>query len=467
VDDPTPALPGHVIVYGAEDRLPLGPALLVASQQVTAMVVGVITPALLLSGILKFSPADTSYLVSMALVAAAVGTFLQTRRVGPIGSGLLSVTGTSFAFLPVLIQAGRLGGLPLMFGMSLATAPVQIILAPFLPRLCHLFPPLVSGIVVLLIGLSIIPEAMRGIVASPGPGAPPWAGGLIAFIVVVQVLLAHAVGKVWARLSGILLGVLAGYLACAIGGWLTPPPPAGSWLALPRVFPHGLAFRWDLLLPFAFIYFVSLLEALGDMTATTELSGLPATGPAHAKRLRAGLLADGVTSIFAAVIGSFPSTTYAQNNGVIQITGVASRHIGKWMALIMLSLGLLPAVSGWVTAMPPAVLGGMALLLFGLVSVSGIRLIVGRHLSHRNALIAALALGVGLGAPSQPEWLEHLPGIIRALLASGISAGGILAIVLNLALPGDDIRSAKCRLQSPQKSLSHQTERPRQEFDSH
>jgi xanthine permease XanP len=436
VESKNPTLPLHVLVYGPEDRLPLGPALLVAGQQVASMVVGVITPALLLAGILKFSAADTSYLVSMALVAAAVGTLLQTTGVGPVGSRLLSVTGTSFAFLQPLILAGQLGGLPLMFGMSLAGAPVQIILAPFMPRLRRLFPPLISGIVVLLIGLSIIPEAMRGIVAPTAPGAPPWAGAAVAAIVIGAVLAAQAMGFLWTRLTGVLFGVIAGYIVCGACGWLHRPPAAASWLSLPHLLPHGFAFRWDLLVPFAFIYLVSLLEALGDMTATAQLSGLKAHGPEHAARLRAGLLADGVTSMIAALIGSFPSTTYAQNNGVIQITGVASRHVGKWMALFMALLGLFPVVCGWVTAMPPSVLGGLALLLFGLVSVSGLRLIVGQHLSHRNGLIVALALGVGLGAPSQAEWLARLPGFFRTLLESGISAGGIVAIVLNLLLPG-------------------------------
>jgi xanthine permease XanP len=172
------------------------------------------------------------------------------------------------------------------------------------------------------------------------------------------------------------------------------------------------------------------------MTATTQLSGPAASGPVRAARLRAGLLTDGVTSLFAAVIGSFPSTTYAQNNGVIQITGVASRHIGKWGALLLLLLGLLPAVGSWVTAMPSPVLSGMALLIFGLVGVYGLRLIVGRHLNHRNGQIAALALGVGLGLPAQTAWLASLPGALRTLGESGVSAGGLVAIHLNLLPPG-------------------------------
>jgi len=437
--DNDPALrPGTSLVYGLEDRLPLGSAVLVSLQQVSAMVVGVITPALLLSNILKFSAADTAYLTSMALIAAALGTFLQTTRIGPIGSGLLSVTGTSFAFIQPLMQAGRLGGLALMFGMSLAAAPVSLVLAPFLPKLRRFFNPLVCGIVVLLIGLSIIPEAMYGIIAAPGPGAPAWAGAAVAASVIAAVVAAQAVGQPWTRLAGILFGVAAGYVVCAACGWLHAPPlNTGAWITLPRMLPHGLSFRWEFFLPFAFIYVVSVMESLGDMTATAQLSGLQTRGAEHGLRMRAGIYADSLTSIISSLFGSFPSTTYAQNNGVIQITGVASRHVGHWMAAILALLGLFPAVARWVTAMPPSVLGGLALLLFGLVSVAGLRLISQAGLSHRNAIVVALSMGIGLGAPTQVQWLETLPPVLHMLLESGISAGGVTALILNFALPHD------------------------------
>lgn len=416
--------------------MPLGPALLVSSQQVAAMVVGTITPPLILAGILKFSPENTAYFVSMALLASALGTLLQTMRPGPVGSGLLSVTGTSFSFLQPLVLAGQVGGLPLMFGLSLAAAPVQLVLAPFLPRLRRVFTPLVSGIVVLLIGLSLIPSALYGIVAPPVPGAPAWGGAMIAALVIATVVVAQMIGRPWSRLAGVFFGVAAGMIACAVCGWLPAVPSGeGAWLTLPRLLPHGLTFRWELLLPFAFIYLVSLLEAMGDMTATAQLSGLPTSGPEHWARLRGGVLADGLTSMASALVGGFPSTTYAQNNGVIQITGVASRRIGPLMALILALLGLFPAVGRGITAMPPSVLGALALLLFGLVAVSGLRLIASAGIGHREALIVALALAVGLGAPSQPDWLAQLPGWLKALLESGIAAGGITALVLNLMLP--------------------------------
>jgi xanthine permease XanP len=432
----SPTLLIHPLVYGVDDRLPPLTALVVSLQQVSAMVVGVITPALLLSSILKFSASDTAYLVSMALLAAAIGTLLQSTPIGPVGSGLLSVTGTSFAFIQPLILSGQAGGLPLMFGMSLATVPVQFLVAPFLPRLRRVLTPLVSGIVVVLIGLSIIPEAVKGIVAPVAPDAPGWAGAAVAAAVVAAVLAAQALGRPWTRMAGTLFGLGAGYAVCGACGWLHAPPSGGSGIMAPRLLPHGLAFKGEFLLPFAFIYLISLLEAIGDMTATSQLSGLPTRGAAHWLRLRGGILADALTSTVSALFGSFPSTTYAQNNGVIQISGVASRHIGKLMALILALLGLFPVVARWVTAMPPAVLGGMALLLFGLVAVSGLRLILGAGLSHRNGLIVAVSLGVGLGFASQSAWLATLPAFLRPLLASGISAGGLTALILNLLLPG-------------------------------
>lgn len=424
------------LLHGPEDRVPLSVAWLVALQHVAAMVVGTITPPLILAGILKFSPGETAAFVSVALLASALGTLLQTTRPGPVGSGLLSVTGTSFSFLQPLVAAGQAGGLALMFGLSLAAAPVQLALAPFLPKLRRVFTPLVSGVVVLLIGLTLIPSAMYGIVAPVSTDAPTWAGGALAALVVAVLIAAQAINRPWARLAGVLLGLGAGTLAAACAGWLPAVPTGdGAWFALPRWLPHGLAFDWTLFVPFAFIYLVSLLEALGDMTATAQLSGLPTDGPEHWRRMRGGILADGLTSFSSALFGGFPSTTYAQNNGVIQITGVASRRLGPLMALILAALGFVPMVGRLISVVPPAVIGALALVLFGLVAVSGLRLIAAAGLSQRNCLVVALSLAVGLGLPSQAEWLKNLPAVLRAIFESGIAGGGLAALALNALLP--------------------------------
>jgi uracil-xanthine permease len=439
-DYPAPD-PAGTLVYGIEAKPPVGVAVLIGLQHVSAMVVGTITPPLILAGVLKFPAEVTSYLISIALLCSAVGAFIQCRQRGPLGSGLLSVTGTSFAFLQPLTLAGQAGGLALMFGLSCATAPLVILLAPFIARLRTVFTPVVSGTVVLLIGASLIPSAYFGLATPVRADAPPWLGLVIGLSVVVVIVLAQASGRAWLRIASAAFGVAAGCGLCALIGALRAPPPdtTGAWIMWPRLLPHGFAFRWEFAVPFAFIYVVSLLEAMGDMTATAQLSGLKTSGAAHWRRLSGGVLADGLLSTTSAFFGGFPSATYAQNNGVIQITGVASRRIGYVMAAILALLGLFPPVGRWVTAMPPPVLGGLALLMFGLVAVSGVRLLMNAGLGQREGVIVALALGIGLGLPSQPAILAGFPPVLRSLFESGISAGGLTALVLNLAWPAKKV----------------------------
>jgi xanthine permease XanP len=430
---PQPVVSPVAIVYGLEDKVPPATALLVGAQHVSAMVVGTITPPLLLAGALKFTPADTAYFISLALLSSALGTFLQCRRRGPVGSGLLSVTGTSFAFIGVLTQAWHAGGLALMFGLSCLVAPLQIAFAPLLRHLRNVFTPLVSGIIVLLIGVSLIPTAYFNLAVPLRPDAPAWLGLAIGAGVVAIVTVAQATGRAWARIAGIALGVAGGVVACAMCGALPAPPPGdGTWFTPVRLLPHGFAFRWELAVPFAFVYLVSMLEAIGDMTATSQLSGLPANGPDHWHRLSGGVLADGVTSTVSGLFGGFPSATYAQNNGVIQLTGVASRRVGYYMAGILALLGLFPVIGRLISVVPPPVIGALAMMLFGLVAVSGLRLILSEGLGQREGLIVALSLGVGLGLPTQPGLLTGLPAAIRGLFESGISAGGVTALALSV-----------------------------------
>ncbi len=420
------------MVYGLEDRVPVGTALLVGAQHVAAMVVGTITPPLLLANALKFSPDDTAYFISIALLSSALGAFLQCRRRGPLGSGLLSVTGTSFAFMQPLTQAWHAGGLAMMFGMSCLTAPVQMALSPFLSKLRGLFTPLVSGSIVLLIGTSLIPTAFFGLATPLQPGGALWPGIAAGAAVMAVVVVAQASGRAWARVAGVALAIAAGCAVCAMfGGLHAPAATATGWLTRPRWLAHGFAFSWELVLPFAFIYVISSLEAMGDMTATSQLSGLETGGDEHWRRLSGGVLADGATCTVAALFGGFPSTTYAQNNGVIQITGVAARRVGYVMATLLAVLGLVPAVGRAVTVLPPPVLGALALLLFGLVAVSGLRLIMAQGLGQREGVIVALMLGVGLGLPTQPAIVATIPELVRPVFESGISSGGLTALLLN------------------------------------
>lgn len=427
------------LIYKLHDRVPWRVGLVVGGQHVLAMFVGIITVPLIVAGAVGLPREETAYLVSMGLLASGLSTLIQVGGFGPVGSRLLAVQGTSFAFLLPLIQAGKAGGLPLMLGMSLLLAPVEIVLALFLSRLRRVFTPLVSGVVVLLLGLSLIPVGIRGIAGGlgEGSGAPPWAGLAVAAFVVLIVLGLNAVRSPWARMSAVPVALLAGYGVClALGAAnAAPGPAAAAWLYLPIPFKYGLNFQWAHALPFLFAYLVTTLETLGDVTATSQLSGEPVAGPLYWRRVRGGVLADSVNSMLAAVCNSFPNTTFAQNNGIIQLTGVASRQIGYWVGGLLCVLGLLPAVSRGVAVLPGPVLGAVTCLLFGFVATAGIRILQRLELSHRDLLVVAFALAAGVGVGAVPEVLAPLPEGARAVFANGITTGGMAALILNAFLP--------------------------------
>ena len=428
--------PTTPLIHGLEDRPPAATVALAAFQQVLAMAVGTVTPPLLLAGSLGFAPADTAHLVSVALLASALGTFLQIRRRGPLGSGLLSVTGTSFSFVGPLQQAFRQGGFGLMVSLGLAAAPVQLVLAPFLPRLRRLFSPVVTGVVVMLIGLSLIPTAMFSVGARLSDHSQAASVAVAALVVGVSVA-CQVAGPKWLRLGAILAGILAGCIACAALGAVKAPETAGlPWLALPKPMRWGFELHLRSLLPFLFIYLVSMLEAMGDMTATARLSGVPTDGPDFWKRLRGGVMADSLTSIASGLFSGLPNTTYAQNNSVIQVTGVASRRVGYWMAGFLAVAGISPAVAAWIVVLPGPVLGGLALMLFGMVAAAGLRLIAAAGLDARNMILVGVSLGVGIGMASAPELTGSLPRLFRTLFESPISGGGLTAMILGILLPG-------------------------------
>jgi xanthine permease XanP len=185
------------------------------------------------------------------------------------------------------------------------------------------------------------------------------------------------------------------------------------------------------------MYIITVMESIGDLTATSTLTGQPISGPIYFRRLAGGLLADGISSAAGACLNSFPSTTFAQNNGVIQLTGVASRHVGIFIGIILTVLGLVPAVGVIVQALPPAALGGATLIMFGMVAASGIRILAKVPMNRRNSFILALSLGLGLGVTFVPDLLQALPQLARNILSSGIATGGLCALVLNMVLPGE------------------------------
>ena len=446
-DRPPAASPD--LIYGLHDRPPFLEACLVGLQHVLAVFVGIVTPPLIVSQALGLELRDASYIVGMSLFVSGVATFVQTRRIGPVGSGLLSVQGTSFSFLaPVIaVATGVLGAsedpraaLAVVFGVCFAGAFVEIGLSGALTHARRVVTPLVSGIVVTLIGLTLVRVGAETLCGGPaarddGSFASLQNLGLGGLVMLVIVALNRTPSRIF-RMSSIALGLAAGcVVSLVLGrvdlGQLSQVSP----FSVPVPFRYGLGFSWSALLPVAFIYVITMVETVGDLTATSSVSGEPIEGEVYLRRIQGGVLGDGVNSLLAAVFNTFPNTTFSQNNGVIQLTGVASRHVGIFISVSLVLLGLFPIVGGLLQVMPPAVLGGATLIMFGTVAATGIRIIATQTLDRRAVTILAVSLSTGLGVTFVPEVSEHLPPVLASLFGSGIATGGLVALGMNLLLP--------------------------------
>lgn len=438
------------LIYGLESRPPFVESIFVALQHVFACFVGIITPGLIICGALEVPPADTTFILSMSLVVSGIATFIQAKRFGPVGSGLLSVQGTSFAFLGPIIAAGLAakgnGGtaqeaLGLIFGLCFFGAFIEIFVSRFLHLANKIITPLVTGVVVTLIGLTLINVGVTsmggGVLAQNNEtfGSPLYLG--IAFLVLAVIVALNSTNNNFLRMSSIVIGLIVGYVVSIPFGLVNFSNLAELPLvALPIPFRYGFSFDFGAFIPFAFLYLITAIESIGDLTATSAISGEPIEGPIYFRRIKGGVLGDGINSIIAACFNTFPNTTFSQNNGVIQLTGVGSRYVGYFISVIFIILGLFPLVAGVFQALPQPVLGGATIVMFGTVAVAGVKILSCVNLTKRNSIILAISLGLGLGVTFVPEILDNMPDLIKSLFSSGISTGGITALLLNLILPG-------------------------------
>lgn len=438
------------LVYALEDRPSPPVAFLAAFQHLLAIIVPIITPGFIICSAAGLKPEDTAMVLSMSLVISGIATFFQCKKIGPFGAGLLIVQGTSFNFVgPLSAGAAAMvaSGIPphevmaAIFGVVIAGSFIEMGVSRILPFIRRMITPLVTGIVVLLIGLTLIKEglvSMGGGYASMGPeGHFASLENLgLSCSVFALIILFNRVNIAWIRSSAIILALAVGYIIAGFLGRLDFSGFENSTLfALPTPMHFGLSFSWSLFIPLIVIYLVTSLEAVGDITATSKISGQPVTGQVWMKRIKGGVLVNGANSLLAGFFNTFPSSVFAQNNGIIQLTGVASRYIGLWIAAILIVMGLFPKIAALIQAMPEPVLGGAAMIMFGSVAASGINILSAVKLDRRALLIIAIALAVGVGVPQVPDFVSHLPVWIADIMKSGLAAGGITAIVLNLLLP--------------------------------
>ena len=440
---------GSDLIFELEDRPPFHQALVGAITHLLAIFVPMVTPALIVGAALQLTAETTAYLVSMAMIASGIGTWLQVNRYGIVGSGLLSIQSVNFSFVTVMIALGssmKSDGfheeliMSSLLGVSFVGAFLVVGSSFILPYLRRVITPTVSGIVVLMIGLSLIKV---GIIDFGGGFAAKSSGtfgnyehlgvGLLVLIVVIGF---NCCRSPLLRMGGIAIGLCVGYIASLCLGMVDFSSMRNlPLITIPHPFKYGFSFSFHQFLVVGTIYLLSVLEAVGDITATAMVSRRPIQGEEYQSRLKGGVLANGLNSFVSAVFNTFPNSCFGQNNGVIQLTGVASRYVGFVVALMLIVLGLFPAVSGFVQHIPEPVLGGATLVMFGTIAASGVRIVSREPLNRRAILIIALSLAVGLGVSQQPLILQFAPEWLKNLLSSGIAAGGITAIVLNLIFP--------------------------------
>lgn len=433
------------ILFALNDIPSIKQSTTAALQHILACFVGIITPSLIIGSVLGLE-SEVPYLISMSLFVSGIATFIQVKAFGGIGCGLIAVQGTSFAFISALLIAGfsvkAKGGskeeiLAMLYGICFVGAFIEILVSRFVDKIKRVITPLTTGIVITTIGISLIKVGITDL--SGGVGSADFGSIqnlLIGFFVLIIIIVMNSSTNPWVRLSGIMIGMIVGtFVAYLMGITSFASPASQPFFSLPVPFKYGFDFDIQLFIPIALIYFLTALETSGDLTANSMFCGLPIKGPSYIKRIKGGILADGINSALAAVFNTFPNTTFGQNNAVIQLTGVASRHVGFYVAGFLVILGLFPIVGSALQSIPKPVLGGATLVMFATIAVGGIKILASEPIDRRKSLIIATSLGAGLGVLMVPDALQGLPDMLKNMLSSSVTMAGFTAIVMSVLLP--------------------------------
>lgn len=420
------------LIYGVDDDLDLPKKVLFGLQHIFAAFGGIIVVPLVISTSLGFDSKTTTSLISASILASGLATVIQAKGVGKVGARVACIMGTDFTFVSPAISVGSVLGLPGIIGATILGSLFEIILSFFIKPLMKFFPPLVTGTVVALIGLTLLPVSIDW--AAGGVGSPNYASLenlAVAMFVLVITLLLNNYGKGIISSASILIGIVVGYLVCIPLGLVDfTPVKEASWLSLPKILEFGVTFDAKAVMAFIPAYFVATIGTVGCLKAIGETSNIDVDD----KRVSAGVLSDGVGSALGGLVGSFPNTSFSQNIGIISLTKVASRHVAVMAGILLVILGFLPKIAAIITGIPNPVLGGVGIMMFGTVAAAGIRTLSNIELTERNLLIIAISMGLGLGVTFRPDVIQNLPEAIRMIFSSGISTGTIAALILNAVL---------------------------------
>ena len=423
------------LLYGINDKPKLATQILLGFQNIFAAFGGIIAVPLVISSALGLDGATSTAVLSATILASGIATIIQSKGIGRIGARVPCIMGTDFTFVSPAITVGSVAGLPGIIGATILGSIVEIVLSFFIKPLMKLFPPLVTGTVVCLIGLTLIPVSMDW--AAGGVGAADY-GSLrnvvIAMTVLVITLLLNRYGKGMVSTASVLIGMVVGYIICIPLGMVDfSLVNEAKWFALPNIFEYGINFDLKNVIAFIPAYIVTTIETVGCLATICQVSKIKADD----KTIGRGVLSDGIGSAMAGVLGTFPNTTFSQNVGLIPLTRNASRSVAIMAGILLVGLGFFPKFAALINIMPQPVLGGVGIVMFGTIAAAGIRTLSTVEINNRNLLIIATAIGLGLGVTFRPDFIANLPEGLRMIFASGISTGTIVALVLNKVLKED------------------------------
>jgi xanthine permease len=401
-------------------------------QHVLAMYAGAVAVPLIVGGSLGMKGADLAYLITADLLLCGVATLLQCVGWWRFGVRLPIMQGCTFAAVTPMVLIGKDGGLPAIYGSVIVAGLAMILLAPVFGRLLRFFPPLVTGTVILVIGLSLLPVA--GNWAAGGQGAKDFgepknialAAGVLVAVLAIQRFAPPFLSRV-AVLAGIVLGMV---VALPLGFTDFSGVGDADWVGISTPFHFGTpSFQGAAIVSMLVVALVTMTETTGDFIAVGELTGRRI----EPRRLADGLRADGVSTVLGGIFNTFPYTAFAQNVGLVGMTRVRSRWVVATAGGILVLLGLLPKLGAVVAAIPAPVLGGAGLVMFGSVAANGLRtLATVEFKDNHNLTVVAVSLAVGLLPVGVPTIYDRFPDWFQTVMDSGISAGCITAIALNL-----------------------------------
>ncbi len=428
---------------------PLAKAVPLGIQHVLAMFASNVTPAIIVAGAAGFGFGSNSpdfpnmiYMIQMSMLFAGIATLFQTIGIGPVGARLPIVQGTSFAFLPVMIPAvagqGTAGLAGLMTGVVIGGV-FHFLLGTVIGKLRFALPPLVTGLIVLMIGLSLVKVGIQYAAGGVPLIGKPEFGSLAmwtpALVVILVTLGFKFFTKGLSSVAAVLIGLIAGYVVALLMGQVNfGNVGRAAMFAPPMPFKWGVEFNSAIIIGMCFMAVISAIETVGDVSGICKGG---ADREATDTEISGATFADGLGTAIAGIFGGLPNTSFSQNVGLISITGVMSRHVVTIGALFLIVCGLIPKFGAIVSTVPINVLGGGVIVMFGMVTAAGVNMLSEVNWNRRNMVIFAVSLSLGLGLQLVPDALQHLPRTMQILLTSGLLPAAGLSIVLNLVLPED------------------------------